>query len=323
MQQLAELLWGGRGLRFVSLSALRPRTATGQNVGALFVRAIGLVLLCASIFKSPALFQEDIPIVFQWLPKVTHRWVVLGEGALGIWLLSGIWLRTAQRISFFVFLVFALTNAGLMVMGERSCGCFGRLRLRTEVVLFFDILAVVILGLALRRDLLQKRTVVCWRRVGFHFSLVAMSVLATLTLSFWSVIPGTKKASIPTSLEGLVGHPLPLLENTSIGNELRQGKWIVMFWRRGCPRCEFELEMLTRRTEEAALRSPLMGNTSRRLALIEVVGAGSVAPTASQNKSPYIVGYFSSEPKTVVPTPLILEIDEGIVTRRLSNLEFP
>jgi hypothetical protein len=81
------------------------------------------------------------------------RWflvaVVQYELFLGVWLLSGLFPRTAWWLAIGTFALFAVVSGGKALAGDPNCGCFGRVP--TSPWLSLSINMTAILGLMVER----------------------------------------------------------------------------------------------------------------------------------------------------------------------------
>ena len=64
--------------------------------------------------------------------------------------------------------------------------------------------------------------------------------------------------------ENWAGRPCPLLDYIDIGDQLREGDWLVLLYHRDCPGCQRAIEKLRSDASPAVIRR------ARRVALVEI-----------------------------------------------------
>lgn len=145
---LRSKAWNGFGV-------LRSVQDKGEGIQRVVFAALGLLLLTTALLKAqgPAdgVFGQNT-ILFS--PRV--RFLVMeAEAILGLWLLSG-W---AKRAAWFFVVAFFFVVAGfslyLGLMGQSSCGCFGRIHVSPWNAFMLDVGCLVTLGMfrpTFRRD---------------------------------------------------------------------------------------------------------------------------------------------------------------------------
>jgi hypothetical protein len=171
-------------------------------------------------------------------PPVTHTVAGVGEVLLGVWLLSEFKLRIAVLTALGCFSVFLGGAACTTVAGHTDCGCFPGLSMPPWVPLAIDILAV---GILAPRALAQADS--NWR-VRITAGIVALGVAGALARSSWAnsgarLMPdgtisghGSKVHVDPSQWTGT---SFPLLTHIELDSNLREGKWVVLLIRPGCP----------------------------------------------------------------------------------------
>jgi hypothetical protein len=109
--------------------------------------SLGLFLVVTALLKAQgpadgALEQNTILLS----PRL--RFVVMeAEALLGLWLLSGWAKRAAWFFAVAFFLVVAGISLYLGVMGQSSCGCFGRIQVSPWSAFVLDVACLALLGL--------------------------------------------------------------------------------------------------------------------------------------------------------------------------------
>jgi len=107
--------------------------------------ALACALLLAAFLKGHELATEELGENSLF----TSRWflalLVLWEGALASWLLSGLHPRLARAMALLTFLAFFQAALYLAASGEASCRCLGKASTNPWFMVGFDVLALAVL----------------------------------------------------------------------------------------------------------------------------------------------------------------------------------
>ena len=238
--------------------------ATGHRPpGVLFARVvrfvIAAILLSSAVLKTHQLTTEPLLgsgfLQSRWFLTV----VVEYECFLAFWLISGLYPEVAWRVSFATFSVFAVVVTGKGIVGETSCGCFGRLPTSPWLALTIDLVAVVMLWSV--RSLAGREITpgaACDQTAGRAPSQPrATGTRAIAAICVWLVTATGCGVAIANSRSGvveaigqrigntvvieperMVGRPFALGRYIDIGERLARGRWVVVLHRAGCPDCE-------------------------------------------------------------------------------------
>ena len=122
-------------------------TSQRSQLFRLAAAVFGVALLAAAALKVYSSGPAVPSPVTEMLPPWADGLVPLFEGALGVWLVSGIGRVGAWAVATPTAGLFALHNLAQTADGEASCGCFGAATVPPGVTLAFD---VVVLALLLR-----------------------------------------------------------------------------------------------------------------------------------------------------------------------------
>ncbi|MGL4423921.1 MAG: hypothetical protein ACRCZF_24920 [Gemmataceae bacterium] len=76
--------------------------------------------------------------------------LILGEAALGLWLLSGVAPRAARISALLVFMIFAMVSFAAGVAGRATCGCLGAIALSPWWTFVIDLAAIAALCIVLK-----------------------------------------------------------------------------------------------------------------------------------------------------------------------------
>ena len=219
---------------------------------------LSLLLLFAAALKGHQLATE--PDYGTGL--LDSRWLLIGvvefELLFGLWLLANVLPKptwAAALVCFTAFMGVSLYKAGA---GYEACGCFGRAKVSPWYTAGLD------LGIVL--SLLYSRPRRRWLREG-HFgrcrvvaaTWLAIGLPAAVIMSFPRVATlGNVADALDTGRvvvlepEAWIGNPFPLLRYIDAKEPLRNGNWLVLLYRRGCPSCESVLSQCAELTRAAA-----------------------------------------------------------------------
>jgi hypothetical protein len=116
------------------------------------LRALGVLLVMASILKGHQLMTEPVAGRDMWSYRPFLIFQVEFELALGIWLLSAVFRRLAWLIALVCFAVFSSVTCYKALAGMASCGCFGKVHVNPWVTLMVIDLPAVVALIALRPE---------------------------------------------------------------------------------------------------------------------------------------------------------------------------
>lgn len=124
------------------------RSATYETL----LRALGVLLIMASILKGHQLMTEPVASRDIWSYRPFLILQVEFELALGIWLLSAVFGRLAWLMALVCFVVFSSVTCYKALTGMASCGCFGKVHVDPWVTLVVIDLPAVVALIALRPE---------------------------------------------------------------------------------------------------------------------------------------------------------------------------
>jgi hypothetical protein len=104
------------------------------------------LLLATAALKAHALATntaQPMPLLTSLRAQVA---VIQVEGLLGLWLLTGLYLRAARWVALALFTALAGVSLFLGMSGESSCGCLGRLKVNPWLTFAVDLTVVVVLA---------------------------------------------------------------------------------------------------------------------------------------------------------------------------------
>lgn len=288
---------------------------TSRNRSRLVPAVLGLVLLAASILKAHELatgtVAEDGLLTSRWF-RIT---LVELELALGLWLFSGSYPKQARLAALVVFAGFCLVSLYQALTGAASCGCFGKLHINPWNTLLFDLLAVSVLWRWNPRmageHLLGGGRSHSFRIVAFGLLFLLAGIPAALAMSSYRPALLSAQGEIvgdgPDILlepETWAGRRFPLLTHIDIGEQLANGKWLVMIYHHDCPRCREAIRRLQTRSNRR----------QEGVALIELPPyETSPFTTLSVTGRRWRLGRLSGERQWFVETPVFIELENGWV----------
>lgn len=294
---------------------------------------LALILLVAATLKTHQL--ATTPVLGDGL--LDSRWVFIAtvefELFFGLWLAAGLFPRTTWAAALGCFGLFACVSLYKAANGATSCGCFGRVEVNPWHTFTLDALAVLALvrwqpgkpsRFAWGRNAAVPRgaalpsaralgVMTLWLAVGVP-AAVAMGTYQPAMLSADGVIQGNDNLVI-LEPEKWIGRRCPLLpfietsSGRSIGQQLANGRWIIVLHHRDCPECR-RLLAAWRQGNHGAIN--LKAGT--RIAVIEVPlpEKESITPFAAGGQKDWLIGKLSDSRDWFVETPVALLLDEGI-----------
>jgi thiol-disulfide isomerase/thioredoxin len=289
-------------------------------------KLLGLLLLAAAIMKGYELLTVPVANADIWSNRYFLIFTVEFELALGIWLLSGLFKRAAWLAALGCFGLFCAVTLYKGLAGYGSCGCFGRVQVSPWVTLFaVDLPAVV--GLGMFRPQIDWQRM--WRLPHWLEPAPNGTVLAVVFLLGLSAVGGTSPVLLfkaPGAVtaeyeilepETWVGKELPILEYIDIGEQLKEGNWLVVLYHHDCPGCAEAIPTIEQ------MASDLQGNEDvLKIALIEVPPYRSdmtSSPVASDISC--TTGKLSMSKKWFVTTPAMLLNSNGFVKHYWNSKE--
>jgi len=302
------------------------------------LKALGLLLLTAAILKGQELLTTPVANndIWSWRPFLIFQ--VEFELALGIWLLSGVFKRLAWLASVVCFSVFCAVTLYKGISGAASCGCFGNVHVNPWVTLsFVDLPAVLALIVFRPKEafarmhclrLLTKRLIrlslratrrgnlrlsIFKRTLQPLFSLRSATtflVVAAAICVTTPILALNKPAQVTFQYEVLepetwVGQELPILAHIDIGDQLKEGNWLVMLYHYDCPDCAKAIP------EYEQMARDMEGNEDfLRIALVEVPPYGQ---SSVGEDSPCVLGKLDKSKEWFVTTPVSVFSSHGSV----------
>lgn len=276
---------------------------------------LATVLLTAAALKATQLVGNPLPET----SLLTSRWfvvvVVEGELALGMLLLSGLYVLPVWGITLACFSSFVVVALYKGLSGETSCGCFGRVAINPWYMAACDLAAVAAMlwfrpSSAASYSHRSRRM-----RVAVVLStIVIVGVPSGIIMAHSgpkaSIVEGLIEGRSYTILEPQkwVGKRLPLLPRISIGERLVSGEWTVVLYHYDCPNCRTVLPEFVKTAEEWA-----RARDRRRMAFIEVPPYAPVGENPVSGTFACLLGQLPEGRTWFVRTPTVITLVDGEV----------
>lgn len=319
-----------------------------RKICRIVMAVAGLFLIVAACFKIHQLLTSPLPeepLIDTWLFAVVQVPLELG---LGIWLVSGLFVKAGWLISLIAYGGFVGITTWRFATGQESCGCFGSFHVDPKITLFaIDI--PIFLGLAIFRPKGEK--LLQWPSAK-HFLAIAIPtliILATIvpTLILNKVTKDTEGIEVINPKEFVTPvEPVPQIDpvdtidpvnpiypNTKvepveiepaadewehlkkidIADTIRDGINITVLYRFDCDKCHEAMPLLEEYAEQFG--------TDVRIALIELppYGEPEDSPVAVDTKC--LTGKYVTEDKVFVSTPVIVVTIDGIAIKAWSGTD--
>lgn len=281
---------------------------------------LGLLLLTAAALKGHEVMSGPVlgKGLLGWRPVVIAA--VEFEIVLGLCLISGVWRRQVWGVSVVCFVLFSWITAYKAILGEGTCGCFGRVDVDPRYTLMLDIgcLAALVVfrpgedvgGVTRRKKLVVGVVAMV---VGIPGG-IAMARYRPAVLGDGGQI-SQGGSFVILEPESWIGKRFPLLKHIDIGEEIGRGRCVVLLYHHSCPDCRRAIGRLS----EGVGVGVGVGE-GVRVYFVEVPPYGVVPGQEKTVGERYAFGRLSDEVEWFVPTPVVLELRDGVVVRRLEEV---
>jgi thiol-disulfide isomerase/thioredoxin len=287
---------------------------------SILLKFLGILLLAAAVMKGHQLLTEPAANADIWTNRAFMILTVEFELALGIWLLSGLFKRLAWLVVLGCFLLFSVITLYKGLSGFASCGCFGTVHINPWITLWVvDIPAV--LALCIFRPircpdysqakpnglLFQLKSLFTPLPSRTHFA-APVSIAVLILCITAPMLAFNEPAKVTSSYEVLepsewVDKPLAIIDYIDIGEKLKIGKWLILFYHHDCPDCGKALKQIELLYQEYG------GNSAFRLGVVEVPPYGSPVKTKG------LSGQLLDIKDWFVSTPLVILIENSRVVK--------
>ena len=290
-----------------------------KSASDIVLKILSLLLLTGAVLKGRQLLTEPVANNDIWSYRLFLILVVEFEIALGIWLFCGLFKKVAWLTALACFTLFCFITLYKGLSGAESCGCFGSVKVNPWITLFaVDIPSVI--ALAVFRPTLsflrKQESIAAFiqnaftplpsiRRFAAIFSVgIVILAVTGCVLAFNEPAKVTGGYAVLEPAEW-VGKKLPILEYIDIGNQLKKGTWLVLFYHYDCPEC---VKAIRSYKSNAA---DLGGNeNSLKMGFIEVPPYGR---SAVNNDSTYSIGKLSNVKEWFITTPAVVLLENSTV----------
>lgn len=275
---------------------------------------LGLVLLSTAAAKAIWLAPESRVGIFR-VPGVLQAVIAL-EIAAAIWFLRFAEQRpiAARWSATVLFGAFAIYSLWAWWSGS-DCQCFGVRSISPIWSLLIDVAAILLVWTVCRPpvrvpDLTTESSVIAARAPSTSlFRTAFLTLIGSLAVTFGTVQVGGAIRSAGLARgpsyailepDKWLGRPYPLWSETVISEQVRDGAWMLVYYRRDCTHCQQIVPQLVVAARES---------TQRRLALIELSGDGPM-DTSSPN---VMHGHMSTDKQWLVTPPVGVLLADGLV----------
>lgn len=193
------------------------------------IRALAAVLMIAAALKFWALLFSRYPEHYR---SNGQSLIILFESTFAGWL----WVtnrtrlaRLAAKVTFGVFAIYVTTK---WLSGEDTCGCFGQLSVHPLWALLLDVICLATLFLWKPEP---SVSVDSEAKSNIEF-LAPISVILFMGPILWATAGSGRVAVLTPSL--WVGDVCPILDQIDTDVNLRTGKYLIVFVRSTCRRCQ-------------------------------------------------------------------------------------
>lgn len=218
-------------------------------------------------------------------------------------MLSGLAKHLARWVSIILFTAFSLISLSKLLNGDANCGCFGTVTVPTGWVFGIDLCFALLLIFSKpsKAPLLQRRDF----RGGLLLFGIWVIVLTGASAMVKSRIFYQSNIRVITA-NSWNGKELPIIDEISFQHEveLSNGQWIIVLYRSRCPLCadlDKKTQILSEKLSELGL--------SIGIAVLEVPPYANEPMTFRAAHH----GKLQEDRTWIVPTPMVFELDEGIV----------
>lgn len=289
--------------------------------------AIGCLLIIAAALKVHALHDTVERGDYALPTRIAQGVLVIYEAILGVFVMAyGLRIPQVRRVVLLTFAAFACVSAYSAAAGRISCGCFGPLELSPWHALLLDLavcLWILLVSLDSPRSLCSPK--ILRPLHGAYVTTVFAALLASAACGALArprlLEPDGSTVgsanSIAFSPLTWVGHEFPLLPWMIDGPDLREGTWVILFHRRGCPQCES-----VRAEYERAVAATASSVRTFQIALIDVA-AGKDHTRAFTHIDGMVECRLDTSRRWIIDTPSAVILRNGVVHLVARHAEDP
>lgn len=270
------------------------------------------VLLFAAVTKYWMVMTEPVLPVRFWESRefyIIHIFLITG---LAIWLVCGLFRKAAWLLAITAFTVFIFDTLYKAIVGEVSCGCFGRVQVNPWLTLFAINVPVLILLLAFRPRG-EKLLPPSWPSAK-HFFAVAIPtfiLLGVIVFTAIKFVPPTETHDYKVvDHQAWVGTELEMLSQIDVADSLREGFCLILFYHNDCPNCREAIPVYSQMYDEI-----LAQGDPAKFAFIEMPPYGDPAQSPVPVDTKCITGFLDDTKRWYAATPLLVVTEDGIVLK--------
>jgi hypothetical protein len=282
--------------------------------------AITILLWLSALLKVHALYAGGAWHNHDSLPRWISLVVIGFETILGLAIILELRPVLTWRVAQLTFGVFCARSLLKALGGENTCGCFGVISVSPYLSVAVN--AVILLAIGLIGPPGRLRSVTPGT---MHFRLVRS--LPALTISLLAILFATAVwqhgpqglaeafSILPPAPDGppTVGKQWPFLDDVKPATNFTQSTWHLLVYRWRCPHCQTAIEAFQREAEALATLTERV-----RFAIIELPPYEAPQPEPSTLLSLWA----RAQKGTSVNTPLLVRLDDGIVTSVTNEWSF-
>ncbi len=270
------------------------------------------VLLFAAVTKYWMIMTEPILSRGFWESRdffIIHVFLTTG---LAIWLVCGLFRKASWLLVIAAFTVFIGDTFYRAIVGEVSCGCFGRVVVDPWVTLFAINLPIIVL-LLLFRPAGEKLLPPPWPSARHFFGVAVPTfiLLGVILFTAFNYLPPaqTDQYKVVDNQEW-IGTEFEMLSQIDAADSLRDGLCVILFYHNDCPNCREAIPVYSQIYDEITAE----GNTTI-IAFIEMPPYGDASDSPIPEDSQCITGRLDDTKKWYAATPLLVVIEDGIVIK--------
>ncbi len=275
----------------------------------------GITLLAAGLFKGHELTITPAIESSLFFP----RWIIFSlvpfEIALGLWLLTGLYPKVLRFFALGCFAIFFVVALAQVISGKTSCGCFGKVPVHPWYTLVFDLTAVAIIWRWQPKKKLSLITKLHRCRLVSLFFFFLLVLPGALALGYYALILDDTHI-IVLEPKTWVGQTFPLTKHINIHDNLKIGQWTVLLYHNDCPQCHEVIRFFKQHVAGLSNR-----NETRKIALIEMPPHRNLYSNPTLFNSPIIFGRLRDDFRWFVSTPVIIQINNGVVKSTVHGKE--
>jgi hypothetical protein len=283
--------------------------------GWLIVRVfIGIVLLLASGLKATTPSLGD-GLLHNWWFNV---FVVEFELFFGIWLIFGLLPKLTWFTTIGLFSIFLAVSFYKTISGASTCGCWGNVEISPVYTVLLDVLVIglLITFRPYNQWFYSFNNVKYWSDMKYQVVNYLLIIIPLGSFIFWQAtqvnINSLQKIGqvleqgsvVRLEPKTWIDQEFPLRDYCDIGGKIVTGHWIVLLRRTGCVECQKAKPFIVK----------LVKAKNCPLAVLEMNVKGN---NPDFEELDFITGFLNQEMSWFAETPIVMELENGIVKQVL------